>query len=1754
MKVKLLFVSWGWVLLLLMAGTFSGALAAPPTQSTPPVGAVTIADYTAFPPFLPRVVSPNILFLLDFSNGMVRPAYGQCNSTLSDCRTDFIYSTNDYVAANTYVGNFENVDYSFGADNYWVKTTNGGWSGNWLNWLTATQFDVIKKVAVGGNINPSPEMANPNNMKLQSVLGSNQAFIKRVELNSCSGLTPDCVNWPTIAYRTDTWAGGTIVIDKNSATALPSGGAGSMVLNKLYKSTSSEPDHDEGIVKLQIPFTVDYFGNNYNTIFVNTNGIMGFDYASLARAIPSYEDFSANDFHNVIAPFFWDLELGDAATAGTIRSATFGTTPDRIYAITYENVKFWQSPTTDTLTFQVLFFEKSGHIAFQYKDLTESGVLYDGSFDGGGFVTAALNNADGTQEKVLSPGYDLVQDRAHFMSNHIAYKIAPNGNSPTNLIAMAPLPSSTKGLQITVNDAAATNGVSCDPGWTLIKTGANLENATCVDHNLKGLVQELRDGELAGLLGFRLGIMNLDNGTNNNGGMVLKHFNAKESGSVWASLMGGPSGLRSAVPTDHAPIAEALFEASGYFQENSAFKFDSGDWSHETNGPAAPCSPTSNSYDPFCFKDASQKPACVKNFVLLVSSGNYSHDRGLNVYDETGTESWWDTASTVKGVWTNNGVRAITGEAVGAEGTAANGGWADNVAYKLHTVDIRPNTDPDTLLQLIPGDQRLGVYVVNTSAEGSSAGTEVLKRIARYGGFVDTGTEGYSNGEDDVKGASNGGPDGLPDTYYSAGGDLRAEIVRAVMDILKNSASGTSVSVLSTSAGGEGALYQAYFYPAKILDQVKERRWPGYLRAFFVDRYQNLHDDNSNGTPDAGLVLNQDRVARMRLNTSDNSVVLDLYNDANSDGVIKNVTGSLTEQTAVSPAAGVPLDNVASLWEGGSKLAFQTKSQRNIYLWLDLNNDGLVEAGSGADFSSDSNETRRLSTSLAGTLTPYLRAKDNIYGAAYDASTDTLAASESTNLIDFLLGNHVETDSAGNHQYYRNRCMYVLDPLSTESNETGCGTTPPTGTKARVWPLGDIVFSTPTLVAGPTEGYDKIYSDATYIAFRNTYKNRRNMVYVGANDGLLHAFNGGVYTQGDRSSTATKQEYGWFIPNPTSGNGWTSPEPELGEELWAFLPYDNLPHILWLACNGTDKDAAGCYNSEYTHVYYADQRPKVTDVRIFTETTTPAFSGIAGQTGVVHPGGWGTIMIMPLRLGGGAMDVSDNFDADPATTETRQFRSAYYAFDITDPEKPPKLLWRFTDSTLGFSTSYPAIAHVEHSGSEKWFMVVGSGPDNNPPTSTPSNRAYGFASSTRDGKIFIVDIANGNKTTLDADSTISSRQVMSDASVIDVDRDFTSDVIYIGSTINPTGIDTSPAYGRIYRISTGGKVASALDPANWTVTKFFDVDPAPSQNAADPDSNQEMGPLVVGPSASKDNLGNLWVYFGTGQLRSPGDLSNSDQQRFYGIKDLCWNNPTSSCVSQSTDPLPHKKLTTAKADLLDTSNIKVYELSSTVTTATQVRIPAADVGTESACGGALERCAYSTFLSRARSKNGWYRTLLNPADPFASERVLSKSSVLGGVVLFTSYQPAGDLCSTFGDSYLYSVYYETGAAYTASVIGSHLEDASQVVQNDAQGKALEGDSFSRNASGQLLDANGAVMLGVEKVFDTRVDLGKGMPTSVGLAVGETTTGFVQKSTGEIKQIRSEPVFKIKSGPTSWREQPTGDGTSGLEMIYRHISK
>ena len=60
--------------------------------------------------------------------------------------------------------------------------------------------------------------------------------------------------------------------------------------------------------------------------------------------------------------------------------------------------------------------------------------------------------------------------------------------------------------------------------------------------------------------------------------------------------------------------------------------------------------------------------------------------------------------------------------------------------------------------------------------------------------------------------------------------------------------------------------------------------------------------------------------------------------------------------------------------------------------------------------------------------------------------------------------------------------------------------------RARSTPLGDIVNSAPTFVGPPNARYANTLESVNYSSFKTTYKDRSSLIYAGANDGMLHAF------------------------------------------------------------------------------------------------------------------------------------------------------------------------------------------------------------------------------------------------------------------------------------------------------------------------------------------------------------------------------------------------------------------------------------------------------------------------------------------------------------------------------------------------------------------------------------------------------------------------------------------------------------------------
>ncbi|MCM8641054.1 MAG: PilC/PilY family type IV pilus protein, partial [Candidatus Accumulibacter sp.] len=244
-----------------------------------------------------------------------------------------------------------------------------------------------------------------------------------------------------------------------------------------------------------------------------------------------------------------------------------------------------------------------------------------------------------------------------------------------------------------------------------------------------------------------------------------------------------------------------------------------------------------------------------------------------------------------------------------------------------------------------------------------------------------------------------------------------------------------------------------------------------------------------------------------------------------------------------------------------ARVSAGTHSARTIYLF----EAGGNSSGSGVDnlkFFLWAN----LSTSQKNNfLSPHIDTLTQLCTVGTTCLTTTSRASaEGENLLNFIRGdNSNEGPLTDLGKYYRQRAHI----------------------------LGDIVGSEAVYVKESPWNY----VDYNYAGFKTANQSRTAMVYVGANDGMLHAFD---------AST--------------------------GDEVWAYVPGAVLPRLYRLA----DKNY-GAQTTQNMHVFTVDGTPVVGDICV-SDCATPASGSL--------PTVWKTILVGGLNNGGRgyyALDITN---------------------------------------------------------------------------------------------------------------------------------------------------------------------------------------------------------------------------------------------------------------------------------------------------------------------------------------------------------------------------------------------------------------------------------------------------------------------------------------------------------------------------------
>ena len=976
--------------------------------------------------------------------------------------------------------------------------------------------------------------------------------------------------------------------------------------------------------------------------------------------------------------------------------------------------------------------------------------------------------------------------------------------------------------------------------------------------------------------------------------MGLEFFNTDQGGRVVKEMTDDVvSSMVTAIEGDRpgtwTPLSEALYTASGYFAQ-SGTTGDTGPRYFNTNAKSYR---VGSAADPFNYGTAGTPDYvwCAKSFVLVITDGEPTQDQSIPAEIKGYSPTYTDGAGVVPD-W------------AGPENPnyfwySGNDGshYIDDVAL-WSRVDLSANKYRD-LRPDLQGDQYLTSYFVYAAfGNASPDGRRLMKQAARNGGFDDRN----GNFLPDLQAEYDRDADGNPDTYYEAddGEALYRSLVAAFTDILRRTSSGTAVSILSTSAHGEGSLFQAYFKPKEIRymgGDYAELNWIGFLHGLWVDDHGNLREDNGNFE----LVYEEDDIIKF-------------YLDDNNESRLKRdfVSAGQPYGDGTWDETNISLEYTRSLWEAGKKLSLRDLNSRPRKIFTTLDKANFIP----------------FEPAQAASLKNYLRISN---------------LTQAENTIRYIQGE----DLAG----MRSRKMFVDTNLDTVADTEV------------TWRLGDIVYSTPAVVSRPMENYDDIYSDPSYGDFELKYAKgtasdpvpRPTIVYVGANDGMLHAFNAGCYRQGDEAGTAGR-EHGRFTDEyPTYFTNALGSTPELGEEIWAFVPHNLLPHLRWLT------------DINYTHVYYVDLKPKIVDARIFADDST-------------HPGGWGTVLIGGLAMGGGIYPASD-FDMNGTSNDPRTWSSCYYAIDITNPGSPD-LLWEFTDTgRIGFTTAYPAVGRIGDPDDidASWYVIFGSGPTD---YDGMSNQPV---------SVYVLNLETGTQLRR---FQFENNGFAGGAATVDANLDYNTNAVYVGESY----FASSVWRGKMYRLLVGTAESGYNAPNAWTASVLA--------------STRTGQPIVAPPAIAADHTNTPWVYWGTGRFFSVDDKTDLTTQSFYGVKDM-------------TMPAGGNAENKAATDLIDVTSVVVtYGTPSTVSGSTEVPN-----------GAAWEEMLSEMRGTETTPTYGWILDLTETAGPGAGERSLEKPSVFGGLTMFSTFKPDQDVCGFGGNGRLYCVYYETGTAYSKDVFG-----------------------------------------------------------------------------------------------------------------------
>jgi type IV pilus assembly protein PilY1 len=622
--------------------------------------------------------------------------------------------------------------------------------------------------------------------------------------------------------------------------------------------------------------------------------------------------------------------------------------------------------------------------------------------------------------------------------------------------------------------------------------------------------------------------------------------------------------------------------------------------------------------------------------------------------------------------------------------------------------------------------------------------------------------------------------------------------------------------------------------------------------------------------------------------------------------------------------------------------------------------------------------------------------------------------------------------------------------------------------RLRAGRLGDIVNSQPTFVPPPSAQF----TDTGYSLFKQKsgIVDRTNMLYVGANDGMLHAIN------------ATN-----------TGSG--------GTEAWAIVPSPMLPNLYRLA------------DTEYSegHTYFVDSTPAYGDVFDKHATVGSDLCSTVTTAGVAKDC-WKTILVGGYGAGG----------------------RGYYAMDITNPASPKALWefnWSDTCYDSSVAATHSADCHIGLSFGQPlitklvdgtWVVLLPSGLNNvNAPAKAGDGKGYLYVLDAITGKIVkkistgvgsaeVGSVALTGTMTLNATAVVAGSgtafttelvpgqtivvngetrtvQTITNNTQLTVSTAFAGSGSFAG-TKTTTGAASfgqinayvenyiqdntaervygSDALGNVWRITLKGLADSTDDVVRLATLRDPSGNPQPITTA----------PTMMNVGATQTRM----VFVGTGRYLGESDLSDTQTQTVYGlVEDLTQTSTSAEYIANANSVLPSPGLTlrqqlnrvvlsvvstTVETKVVDPTNTTI----TTVTTPTPPdgdpaptvypTTPAATTTTTttseySTRGASTPTCsAEATALGLPCS--GWYVDL-----PETGERVnLDMRLVLGTLIVPTTVTNL-TACDTGGNAWF---------NFLDAASGSEVPSSTFKAGRSARGAIIVGVSFIRDKFGRIV--------------------------------------------------------------------------------------